>query len=180
MSDFNRWVARVAVAGFLLGALTLASLTTVRANPALDVAAFVAAQSQSIDVLLASPVSSLDHRDRTSTITAASGSWTEFPATDIPARIYNKGAAGAQILTVVNRDASATFCVEYVARGTATDCGTLAASVAATCDPSGTPGADGDYVLPSQSRQFVIGGGECIFFRSSAANGDVQLSLVAR
>ena len=180
MSDSKRWFARIAVAGFLFVALVMVSLQSVRANPAIDVLRFLPMQSGSIDVLLASPVSSLDYRDRTSTITASNSAWTEFPATDIPARIYNKGANGAQIITVVNRDASAVMCVEFVDRSTATDCSTRAAAVTATCDPSGTPGVDGDYVLPSQSRPFVIGAGECVFYRSSAANGDVQLSLVAR
>lgn len=178
-------VMAASVIGIMVASIFVPPMAAKAAPPIATIAQVMPAQSESLTALLAMPASSIDHRQDFTDLTTPSASWSEWPSTDIPAVIYNKGLnnqLGVQIVTVTNPDASARVCVEWITRtvnGTnVADCSTRAASVTATCSAAST--TDKNYVLPGMTRQFVIGPSECVFYRTTVDQSDVQLSVIAR
>lgn len=101
---------------------------------------------------------------RLTSATLASGSWTEFPGTDI-ALGFQKDDVMQQVIAT-NCDASAKLCVDFVPRVDA-DCATECSGDANTCTGSGA--GDASYVLPGTFRPFTPAGSLCICVRGTAA-----------
>lgn len=156
--------------------LSRAQAADLSATIAAEVGKLVAT-ADPLEYQLAAPIGSDVAKRMDGSLTLLAASWTEAPATDIPA--LNRDAGKSQTVTINNLEAVNKICVTWVPRAGAADCSTKVGTVTETC--TGTPGGgEADYVFPGVPWQHVFSGDQCVFVRAVVDQSDWQFEDIAR